>query len=352
MPLSTEPLIKRLERYPHLRQALGEKWIAEQEHIDPVEGRYPLARWLRMDGFAADLSTIDLVLHDLEKTPGIAERRRRIRSDPMALMETLTELYVAAWFRKEGLAFDLPKKGADFHVCLGGEYALPIEVTTPRLTQWAQELLERLHLVALKTGYAAKVEHRLETLPDTALSATIVDTIVNQALDLLIEIRSNRARPSAHPVQCFPEYKMRITWTVSRLPGVAAITTPGPTSPYALFNRLVALAQRKAAQLSEDRAGVLLVGMQHSPLTEIWSFEDAIRYYSKDDLQFDWARLPNQVKHLILYTLDLKSTNPFSARWIVNPASSLADPAGTQEILQRLFPSPLRPESDSHVDSL
>lgn len=347
MALSDQPLIELMEPYPHLRHALGPQWIAVQDRVDPIQSRFPLARWLRVDGFQADLSTIDIVLQQLEGVPGIADRRRRIRSNAPALMETLTELYFGAWLLDEGFSFDLPDEGADFNVHLGENQSLAIEATTPRIAQWAQDLFERLHLVALRTGHSGSVEHQLETLADTSLSIKIVNTIVMEALDALAPTNPNTAGMDLDVTQDYPNYGMKITWTPSVRPGIAAMTSPKTTSPYTFFYRLVSAARKKAEQLSPDQAGVLLVGTQHLPVTELWSFENAIRHYPLENMQFDWTKLPNQIKHVILYYLQLKRIKPFQAIWIVNPASSLPDPPEARQFLQALFPSPLRSDHDS-----
>ncbi len=191
MTLSTEPLTTLLCPYPTLQEVLGPDWIVKQDAMNPVLSPFSLARWLRMDGFGPDLSMIDGILREFRDVPGMKERRQRMRSDPFALMETLTEMYFASWLRHRGIPFDLPKKGADFKAHLGKGRSLAIEATTPRITQWAQELFERLDLVGQRTGHSADVEHELETLPDTSCSVEIVSTIVMDALEALLPPRRN-----------------------------------------------------------------------------------------------------------------------------------------------------------------
>lgn len=102
MTLSNETLNKRLQPYPHLQRVLGSRWIAEQDEGDPVESPFLLARRLRTDGSKLDSTTFDSILRKLEDIAGIANRRRRIRADAPALIETVTELYFDAWLKDEG----------------------------------------------------------------------------------------------------------------------------------------------------------------------------------------------------------------------------------------------------------
>ena len=79
----------------------------------------------------------------------------------------------------------------------------------------------------------------------------------------------------------------------------------------------------------------MLLGTAHLPQTQLWSFENALLC---DDVEFDWARMPNQIKHVILYSFDLKRVEPCKATWIINPASTLPDVSEAIELLQDLFP--------------
>jgi len=177
-----------LEPYPHLRKALGETWVTEQNQIDPIQSSFPLARWLRMDGFEPDLITLDAVLGRLSGIAGMASRRKRIRTDAPGFMETLTELYFGAWLTDQGYSFEWPKQGPDFLVPFEGNGTLLIEVTTPRKSAWSQDLFERLHLVALQTGYSARLEFSLEELHDSCLSSEVVAIVVERALEDLASV--------------------------------------------------------------------------------------------------------------------------------------------------------------------
>ena len=336
MALSTEPLTTRLSPYPTLRKVLGPDWIAEQDAMDPVLSPFSLARWLRMDEFGTDLSMIDGILREFRDVPGMKERRRRMRSDPFALMETLTELYFALWLRHRAIPFDLPKTGADFKVNLGGGRSLAIEVTTLRLIQWAQDLFERLDLVGQRLGYSAEVEHKLETLPETSRSVQIVSTIVTNALEALTAPKVESSGGITNViVQTYPEYETKVTWTPSPFPGLSQKTSPDTPSPSTMFYRLVSTAQKKACQLPDDQAGILLFGTVNLPQTQLWSFEKALL---RDHVEFDWTQVPDQIKHVILYSFDLKRAEPANATWIVNPASTLPDVPEAIEILESLFP--------------
>lgn len=340
--------------YPNLRQALGDRWIAEQDLVDPIVSPYPLARWLRMDGFECDLTTLNMVLHKLETVSGIADRRRRIRGDAPALMETLTELYFGAWLLDRGYQFDWPRKGADFLVYLGDDQTLAIEVTTPRKASGSEDLFERLDLVALRTGHAVRIEHSLELLPDSAFSTSFVATVVRQVLNKL-EVAGSESREIVENQYNYIDYRryekyrehgMKITWTPSASPGISKISSPGPTTPYSGFYELVSAAGNKAKQLPEERAGVLAFGSNQQSIPW-YSFVDSLRRQHSEVTQFDWSFLPNQVKYVVLYSMELRRIEPFDAIWITNPASQFSDPPGAVQFFRDLFPFPLRGTQDS-----
>ena len=333
----------RLESYPHLQQALGPNWVREQEQIDPIESPYPLARWLVMDGFEPDLTTVDGVLGRLSAVSGIADRRKRIRADAPALMQTLTELYFGAWLLDLGYTFDWPKKGADFAVNVGTDQPLDIEVTTPRRAAWSEDLFQRLHLVALRTGYSANIEYSSETLPDLEFSGEIVSTVARQALDAIESpVASSTKQKPRHVVQQYPKFGIKISWTSSDDPQIRAITSFEPMTPYYGFSYLVAAARSKEHQMPEGGAGVLLVGTHQLPALRWDSFHSALlNPRPKGTLQFQWDHVPSSVKHVILYSMELRRIQPFKATWLVNPASPFPDSPGATRFFQDVFPYPL-----------
>lgn len=339
----TIPLIHRLEPYPHLREALGLRWISEQDRIDPIHSPYPLARWLRLDGFEPDLTMLDAVLGRLSTISGIGDRRTRLQSDAPALMETLTELYFGAWLLDLGYTFDWPKQGADFSVHLRVDQSLPIEVTTPRKAAWSDDLFERLHLVALRTGCSVRIDQSLEMLPNPALSSEIVDTIVREVLDAieLSDVLCQRQEPQ-QTGRDYPEVGIKIAWTTSEIPDIRATTSPGPLSPYSGFGYLINAAKSKAHQLPEGQAGVLLIGTSQLPTLTWESFLNGLRHFSPEDMTLPWDEVPDRVKHVIFYSMVLKKIEPFKAIWIVNPASPFPDAPGVTQFFRDLFPGSLR----------
>lgn len=338
----TAPLIHRLEPYPHLREALGLEWISEQDRIDPILSPFPLARWLRLDGFEPDLTMLDVVLGRLSTISGIGDRRKRLQADAPALMETLTELYFGAWLLDLGYTFDWPRQGADFTVHLGADQRLRIEATTPRKAAWSGDLFERLHLVALRTGCSMRIEHSLEMLPNPARSSDIVGTIVREVLDAieLSDVLCQRQEPQ-QTGRDYPEVGIKVAWTSSETPIIRAVTSPGPLSPYSGFGYLINAAKSKTHQLPEGQAGVLLIGTSQLPTLAWESFHDALRNVPPEDMQFPWNQVPGQVKHVILYSMELRKIEPFKATWIVNPASPLPDAPGVMQFLRELFPNSL-----------
>lgn len=335
-------LNERLEAYPVLRRTLGERWIAEQDRVDPIISPCPIARWLRLDGFETDFATLDIVLGKLENVPGFGDRRRRIRADAPALQETLTELYFAAWLLDQEYEFNWPKQGADFLVHLCNDQTLAMEATTPRKAALSEDLFERLHLVALRAFHSVSIKHSLELLPDSALSTEFVATVVQQALDELAVI----GQESRGLVQNYGEYGMHITWTPCANPEIRKTISSGPTTPYTGFYELVTAAQRKAKQLPEDRPGVLVFGTNQLPVS--WgSFVDALRYHNPEETPFSWDLLPNQMKYIVLYSMELRRTEPFDAIWITNPASDLPNLPQAIRFFQNLFPFSVRSVQDS-----
>lgn len=128
----TLPLREQVERLPRLKAALGARWIDREESTDPIASRYALARWLRREGFFEGLAVLDGILADFSTVAGIAARGRRLRSDPAAVYETITELKFGAWLRSKGWDFRWPDAGPDFSIDLDDGAVLSIEVTTPR----------------------------------------------------------------------------------------------------------------------------------------------------------------------------------------------------------------------------
>ena len=192
-------LADRIARFPNLGEVLGSRWVAEQERIDPALSRYALARWLRIRGFSPDLATLDTVIRQLRHLPGFAERRDRLRSDAGAVMETLTELYFAAWLLEAGYEFELTRVGADFRIRLGEDSILEAEVTSPRRAVWSQDLFERLDLVKERYGYAVALEEGAELLPDPSASEAVVTAIVERSLALLEEQTARPPASASHP---------------------------------------------------------------------------------------------------------------------------------------------------------
>lgn len=338
----TIPLIHRLELYPHIRETLGSRWISEQDRIDPIHSPYPLARWLRLDGFEPDLTMLDEVLGRLSTVSGIGDRRKRLQSDAPALMETLTELYFGAWLLDLGYTFDWPKQGADFLVHLREDQSLPIEVTTPRKAAWSDDLFERLHLVALRTGCSLCVELSSEMLPNPVSSSEIVGTIVREVLDAIELSNGVCQKVGPHqPGRDYPEVGIKILWTSSETPDIHVTTSPGPLSPYSGFGYLITAAKSKAHQLPEGQAGVLLIGTSQLPALTLESFLDRLRHFSAEDMNFPWEEVPQRVKHVIFYSMELKKIEPFKATWIVNRTSPFPDAPGVMDFFRELFPNPL-----------
>jgi len=128
------------------------------------------------------------------------------------------------------------------------------------------------------------------------------------------------------------------------------VYSPGATTPYSGFQSLVSAAQSKARQLPEEQPAVLALGMNQMP-TSWWSFIDSLRFPQPGPIHFDWSRLPNQVKYIILYSMEGRRIEPFDAIWITNPASNLPHSPYASRFFQDLFPFPLRTAHDSDFAS-
>lgn len=345
-------LSQRLGAYPYLLRALGDAWIAEQEGVDPIDSPYRLARWLRIDGFARDLAGLDAALARLDGVDGIADRRRRLRADPLGFAETLTELHAAVWLLDHGHRFAWPRAGADFAVELGGGPPLRMEATTPRKAVWSDDLFERLDLIARRTGFGAEVEHELETLPDPALSDELVARVAREAAALLEDAVDPTPSPVPSPlVQEYPEAGLKITWSRDAEAYIAASTSPPTTSPYTGWGYLVAAAAAKARQLPADEAGVLLLGTRQIPTLAWEHFLDALRHYRPEDLPLDWSLLPPQVAVVVLYPFVLREPEPLGAMYLINPASPFPVRSEVTEFFRALFPAPIRRSSGQECSS-
>ena len=328
----------RIAAFPQLERALGSRWIEEQEAIDPVLSRFRIARWLRIPGFEPDLKMLDEVLAQLDGVPGIADRRRRLRSDAPALTETLTELYFAAWLQNHGYRFDLPAAGADVALDVGAAAPLHIEATTPRKAAWAEDLFERIDLISKRTGFSAEIEFRLERLPDPVVSDEVVEEVVQTALARLSAVAER-----APVVQEDPAVGLTIRWTPDVRPSVGGITSPKPTSPYWGWNQVVNAAREKARQLPDTEGGVLLVGTRQMPTLEWEHFLDMLRNERPEDLKLDWSLLPPQVTFIILWSFVLRQVEPFSGMFLWNPVSPFPIGPEVAKFFNEEFSQPLRP---------
>lgn len=335
MTLSNEPLTKLLEPYPGIRRALSNKWIVSEDQIDPIESSFPLARWLRLDSYKPVLTNLGKVLEMVEIVPGMADRRRRISSNGSGFIETVTELYLAAWIRAQGYSFDCPTKGPDFFVHLEDAQRLAIEVTTPRKAAWSDDLFDRLTVVALRTGFSARVDQSMREIPDPGVSQEIVTDIAKGAFEQLIltEHQLSKVRQRVNVGNC----EIKIIWTANDDPGITWSMFPGPTTPYSGFQWLCNAARVKAAQLPEQQPGVLALGTNQMPFS--WhSFRDSFRLRRPEIEHFDWERLPNQVKYIILYSLDVTQIEPSNAMLIINPASDFPVNPQIDRFIGDMFP--------------
>jgi len=272
--------------------------------------------------------------------PGIADRRRRLRSDPAGFEETLTELWFAAWLRSHQRSFEWPPQGSDFVISLDPATTLPLEATTPRQARWMQDLFERLHLVALRFGYEVRVDHEAEMLP-TGFDPEQV--VISTVTDILNTLRTTTGRSKRRPRFIYKELALTITMKPSIDPVILQSSYSGPVSSYWGFEYIVAAARAKAAQLPRSAPSALLLGTRQLP-DLIWNrFIDTLRRDPTFDQGLEWSRMPAHITYVLLFTFNLKSIQPFEAFVLTNPESPFEHPVGLEHFLTTLFPYPLSP---------
>lgn len=332
-PMSSDPatsLVSELGAYPYLAQVLGGAWVREHETIPPEADSHRIARWLRSDTAASMLATIETVIKDIRQAnvPRAAAHLRPLRSNPEAFLETATELYFLHWLINHSFPFDLPNAGPDFHIDLGGGSPFALEATTPRKTDWQDELLDRLKWVAVRFQYWGELIYSVERLPD--LDGAMRDRIVERALASLTRAK-NRPAGRHHVTQRYAKFHMQINWRDDAHVGMSSRTT-GTASLRNAFELIAAAAATKDRQLPKGVATGLLLGVSQLP-TESLVLIDRFRNASSTalaeinrDIEDYWRLVPNQVKHICLYELSLDRTIPFRTTWIENPACPYESP--------------------------
>jgi hypothetical protein len=323
-------LVQVLSAVPHLRQALGEQWIAREQQTDPVLSSFPLSRTLRIEELQDHVATLDRLLGSFATLPGIADWRRRLQRNGPEFREILTELTFAALLRERGYRFLRPKSGPDFEVEIEAGQSLLAEVTTPRKVAWADDLDNRLWLLGRRFGYVVEIEPLVTGTPilETEIREQLVIRVVQEAKARLEVDTSGTDRI----VQEWHEIGLRITWTPSENPGFRGRNSPN-SSPLRAFNYLVSAASEKERQLPKDRPCVLVIGTNQLPFPEWHQYLHALRNEVSAFAPFDWNRFPDRVRCLILYSASYVDTYPPKVDVVVKPDDPLTDPPGLDRFI-------------------
>lgn len=342
------PIADALSTYPALHRALGPKWIAKEEATHPAESRCSLARWLRIDGYEVRPRALDRLLGAFEDRAGMAERRNRLKGDPLSLGSTMVELHFAGWLEANGFPFELPKVGPDFKVGLAEDSYLPIEVTTPRQDVWFSDLFDRLMYIKRESGLSLRFGFYRKDLPndsfdvnrlDLALTEEIVMEVVGEALSNLAPA-AGPSRPE-YPtlVQRRPEIGLRATWWNDGTQYMSGDSGPSTGHPWSIWERIrIAACQKAEKQLPPDRPYALLVGADQINFMDRGNWAEWVKGQPDEHIPIRWADIPPQIKYVIFYKVSWGEIEPNCAFLLVNDETPFPNVVGFEEFRKRLFP--------------
>jgi len=357
------PIKERLAAYPNLQHALGDAWAKRQESLHPAKSPYSLARWLRIDGYEVRLEMLERLLTMFRMAPGMAERRRRIRTDPQALIDTVVELHFAAWLRQNNIRFEMTKVGADFRVELADGSILPIEATTPRHAMWFDDLFSRFTYIKRTSGLSARWGFYAEDvsvreadedsprgvvntariddfLPDDVAEA-ILDGIVEETLTNIAGLESSATNGATGFTLARPEMGLRADWwndDSGYLSGASGARTPLVWGPWAEVRDAARYKVEKSKQLPSGQTSALLVGTNQLDNGDLGYWADWVEREPDQWVPIKWEAIPDHIKYVILYKVFWSHLEPQCALLLVNEASTYPDVPGFEDFRERLFP--------------
>jgi hypothetical protein len=343
----------RLEPYPVLRRVLGEPWIANEEAIHPATSRSALARWLRIDGYEVRPAMLEQLLGRFEVRSGMGARRNSIKSDPLSLAATMTELHFAAWLETHGLRFELTKVGPDFKVQLTEASWLDIEVTTPRQDVWFADIFDRLMVIKRESGFSVRLRFSREDIPDNGRGIDELDAqaaervvldIVDEALTRIASSEGLSTAESPSFEQRWPIIGLRATWWNDGSHYMSG--AKGPTSPngWEIWQRVRnAAVEKTKKQLPPDRPSCVLIGADQLNDGDRSHWADWVQRQPDEYVPIRWTIIPSQVKYVIVYKMSWSDLEPTCALLLVNEESAFPHVEGFEEFQRKLFPIHFRP---------
>jgi len=337
-----DPIKERLRRYPNLQSALGQGWLEREVKVHPAKSRYALARWFRIDRYEARLEMLERLLTMFKSAPGMGERRRRIRTDPKALIDTVVELHVAAWLTQNTIRFEMTKVGADFRVELADGAILPIEATTPRHAMWFDDLFTRFTYIKRTSGLSARWGFYAEDVPvreadedssrgvvTTAriddflpddIAEAILDGIVEETLTKIAALESGASTGATGFTLARPDVGLRAEWWndgSGYLSGATGARTPLVWGPWAEIRDAARSKVEESKQLPPGQTSALLVGTNQLDNGDLGYWADWVESVEDKWVPIKWADIPEHIKYVILYKVSWGLLEPQCALLLI-----------------------------------
>lgn len=369
-----DPLKERLNLYPNLLNTLGRKWLEHEVTIHPAKSRYALARWLRIDGYQVRLEMLERLLTMFKTAPNMGERRKRLRTDPKALIDTVVELHFAAWLSENNIPFEMTKVGADFRVELADGSFLPVEATTPRHAMWFDDLFTRFIYIKRTTGLSGRwgfnaedvpaddldessrrgvvpTTHMDDFLPDNTAQA-ILDQIVDEVLTNIASLQPGSSSITPGFTVVRPEIGLRSEWWndgSGYFSGNTGARTPLVWGPWVGIRDAARKKVDESKQLPPGHTSALLVGTNQLNDGDLWNWADWVENIEDKWVPIRWADIPEHIKYVILYKISWGLLEPQCALLLINTESSYPDWPGFKEFRERMFPFPYRKVASQHI---
>lgn len=283
---------------PNLRDALGKDWINREKRTPPVESKFLLARTLRFKELRHLAVSLDRRLADLSSVKGFGDWPRRLRSNGQETRELLTEISFADLLWQRGCSFEHPDDGPDFSIEVEGGPALLVEVYTPRIIAWDDDLDTRLLMPGHQFNYSVDLEPVGDERP--ILGELVTERKMQQIVAVAIGRLRSATVDRSHVTQTHADVGLRINWSPSSDPGFRKWNAPN-SSPARAFNYVCTAADRKAKQLKNSDAHTLLIGTNQLPFSEWAQYVASVRGNVPFYGYFDWSQIHPQVDRIIAY---------------------------------------------------
>ncbi len=326
-------LDERLRDLPNLSQVLGKHWIEREQDISPIESAFPLARTLRIEELRHLIVTLDRLLGSLASVQGSKDWRSRLRNNGQEFRETLTELVFAGLLQELGYTFVHPDKGPDFAINIDDGPPFQVEVTTPRIVGWADDLDGRLWFLSRRYDHSLRMEPLADHSPilDENIRELTMRKIVEDSREQL-----EMAPPQGAQIERdWPEIGLKIIWKPNKEPRFRGYNSPH-SSHVKAFNYIAHAAQVKSAQLRKAQAHTLVIGTNMLPFPEweqyVTSLRNRVPFYG----HFDWTQIPEQVRYLVLFLASYGDNKSPAVDVLVRPEYRSNVPDEIDQFLEQL----------------